>query len=365
MSFKDELKESLTIEQHMSLLTELAAEPRQIDDVTFICRTVCHNPLGEGSHKLYFYLNQGQGGLYRCYTGCSTSFDIFELIQRIMKIRTGMDWTLPQAINYVASFFGIVTRYQEIEYESAEIKNDWDILKRYQSNKKPKEQIIQYKHYDNKILKNLPHPRIGVWEAEGITKEVIKNDNIAYDPISASIIIPHYDEDNNLIGIRRRTLIKDEEKYGKYTPARFGDTMYNHSLAFNLYNLNNSKGNIKRLGKAVIFESEKATMMYASAFGIENDISVAVCGSSLSKYQVERLIAAGASEIIIAFDRCGEHDNLNQYVKKFYEMNRKYSPMVNLSFIYDNEAKYLNWKDSPIDKGRYVFEELFKKRIYL
>ena len=38
-------------------------------------------------------------------------------------------------------------------------------------------------------------------------------------------------------------------------------------------------------------------------FGIENDISVACCGSNVSSYQIQSLIEAGAKEIIIAFDR--------------------------------------------------------------
>ena len=54
----------------------------------------------------------------------------------------------------------------------------------------------------------------------------------------------------------------------------------------NLYNLNNSKDNIKLIGKAIVFESEKSCLLYQTYFGIENDISVACCGSNLSIHQV-------------------------------------------------------------------------------
>ena len=54
----------------------------------------------------------------------------------------------------------------------------------------------------------------------------------------------------------------------------------------NLYNLNYSKNQIKNIKKAIVFESEKSCLLYKSYFGIENDISVACCGSSLSAYQV-------------------------------------------------------------------------------
>ena len=43
---------------------------------------------------------------------------------------------------------------------------------------------------------------------------------ICYDPLNMGIVIPHYDIDNNLIGIRERTLIKEEEVFGKYKPEK-------------------------------------------------------------------------------------------------------------------------------------------------
>ena len=66
--------------------------------------------------------------------------------------------------------------------------------------------------------------------------------------------------------------------------------MYNHPLGFNLYNINKSKDNIKNLGIAIVGEGEKF-LTYASYFGMENDITVACCGSSLIWYQVELLLS--------------------------------------------------------------------------
>ena len=76
-------------------------------------------------------------------------------------------------------------------------------------------------------------------------------------PSSQAIVIPHYNENNELIGIRERTLIKENEQYGKYRPMYLNKQMYNHPLGFSLYNLNNSKNNIKILEKAIVFERGK------------------------------------------------------------------------------------------------------------
>ena len=109
-------------------------------------------------------------------------------------------------------------------------------------------QDLQLKIYDDKVLKYLPHPHIIPWEKEDITFSIMQARGICYNPINESIIIPHYDINNNLIGIRERTLIKEKENYGKYKPAIISQQLYNHPLGINLYNLNNSKNNIATSG---------------------------------------------------------------------------------------------------------------------
>ncbi len=103
----------------------------------------------------------------------------------------------------------------------------------------------------------MPKPKIPMWINEGITQEAMDNSNISFDPVSWGIVIPHYNIDGKLIGIRERTLIKEEEENGKYKPAILNYKMYNHPLGFNLYNLNNSKDNIRKINKVIIFERRK------------------------------------------------------------------------------------------------------------
>ena len=191
--------------------------------------------------------------------------------------------------------------------------------------------------------------------------------NICYDPHSNGIIIPHYDINDNLIGIRIRTLIKEQEKYGKYRPAILNGTMYNHPLGFNLYNINNSREHIRSLKKVFIFESEKSCLKYSSYFGLGNDISVAICGSALNNYQVSLLLSLGVQEIIIALDKqyqtVGDKE-WERWVQKYYQIHNKYGKKVQISYMFDFDTM-LEYKDSPIDKGKEVFLELYNKRIML
>ena len=204
-------------------------------------------------------------------------------------------------------------------------------------------------------------------EKEGITQEVMNKRNICYDPKHCGIVIPHYDIDNRLIGIRERTLIKENEIKGKYRPALLNKQLYNHPLSFNLYNLNNSKDNIKIMRKVIIFEGEKSPMLYASYFGEENDITVACCGSSLIQYQVKLLLDLGVEEIIIAFDKQFQEFNDDEHkklVKNLKNIHKKYSPYVQISYMFD-KWDLLSYKASPIDHGPDTFLELFKRRIIL
>jgi hypothetical protein len=173
--------------------------------------------------------------------------------------------------------------------------------------------------------------------------------------------------DGNLIGIRERTLIKEEEQYGKYKPAILGGNMYNHPLGFALYNLNFSKENIKSFQKAIVFEGEKSPLLYSSYFGLDNDISVAVCGSNLINHQVDLLISLGVKEIIVAFDKQFKEigdEEFKRWTQKLTDIHRKYSPRVQISFMFDKWG-LLGYKDSPIDKGMDIFLTLFKDRIIL
>lgn len=54
---KDEIKNSLTIDEVFNLVAEFGGEPIMKGESLFTAKTICHNNFGEGSHKLYYYDN--------------------------------------------------------------------------------------------------------------------------------------------------------------------------------------------------------------------------------------------------------------------------------------------------------------------
>lgn len=359
---KDQIKNNLTICQVMDYVAELGGEPI-FKDGFLQCKTICH---GGDSHKLYYYDNSH---LFKCFTQCEgDAFDIFDLTRKWAKQR-GDDWTLIRAVKYVAAYFGIAAKDEENFDNLQEKLQDWDILRNYQNTSSSiDKKIVEFREFNDNILRNLPRPRIIPWLNEGITQEVMNSRGICYDPVNQGIVIPHYDDEGKLIGIRERTLIKEEEQYGKYKPAIINGKMYNHPLGFALYNLNNSKSHIQEMGLAIVFEGEKSCLKYASLFGTDNDISVATCGSNLIQHQVDLLRQYGAKEIVIAFDKQFKEKNdveFKQWVKKLTALHNKYNKLNTISFIFDKEGDILGYKESPIDRGADVFLKLFKERVRL
>ena len=365
--YLEKIKNNLTIDQVYEFLAEMGGEP-QLHGEIIVSRTICHNPPGHGSFKLYYYNNTK---LFRCFTECSEqgAFDIFQLLLKIKilageqikywskdAVETTRPWDLPDAVHFIAMFFGLEEENQNFSIERTELQ-DWQIFNKLEAKKlhKISKQVVSLKFYNDDFLQNYPQPKILPWLKEGITQESMNYHNIRYDPKNQGIIIPHYDINNHLIGVRERTLLTENEIYGKYKPAILNKIMYNHPLSFNLYNLNRSKDNIKAIRKVIVFEGEKSALLYSSYFGVENDISVSACGSSLINYQVELLLSLGVQEIIVAFDRQYKQIRDKEWEKwttKLQQIHNKYGKFVEISFLFDLENK-LQYKMSPIDAGKF------------
>lgn len=356
---KDSLKEQLDLENIYDLVAELGGEPEYVE-TGLISQTICHNYPGEGSRKLYYYQNSH---LFKCFTDCDSTFDVFELVIKAMKIQKGYEWELYDAMVYIASYFGLGEAERPNQNNNSE---QWVVFKRHDFSLPSLKQNPILKEYNPKILENFSYPRIFDWEQEGISHQVNLKNLIGYFPAGEQITIPHFDINNRLIGIRGRALIQENaERFGKYRPLQINNIIYSHPLSMNLYNLNNSKENIKASKTAIIFESEKSTLQLQTFYGFENNISVACCGSNISSYQIYLLEKLGVKEIIIAFDRQFKEigDSEFQRLKnKLINLNRKYGNLIQITAIFDKNM-ITPYKSSPSDMGRDIFEKLLSERI--
>ena len=362
---KVKIREALTTDYIFELLQEFGGDPGRCS-FGLTSSTICHNPPGEGSRKLYYYENTG---LFKCYTGCDEYFDPFELVIKVAKIQWDKEFDLNDAVRWVAQRFGFSGDHAEGPEEDQ--LDDWKFLANYERIQEVsvKSNTILLKDYENGILERFNYDvKLTPWLREGITQAALAQARVGFYPGGDQITIPHFDANGRFIGLRGRTVCAEEgERFGKYRPMKVNKILYNHPLGMNLYNFNNSKDNIGIMKKAIIFEGEKSCLLYQSYFGLENDISVACCGSSVSAYQIQLLLDAGAEEIVIAFDRQFQDigDEEFKHLKtNLMRLRSKYKNFATISFMFDKN-KITGYKSSPIDEGPDKFLQLFKERIVL
>ena len=349
--------QSITLADVKHFLETLGVEQIVVNEEKqyLICPTICHNPLHEAeSMKLYWYQNNK---IFRCYTECNEAMSIFELYRKYMDLNY-YPITLDEAKDYVKHCLTNVIHFER----SSSLKNWNENFEKY----KFSTNLPILPEYSKTVLDYFTfycHPS---WLKDGITPEVMKKFQIKFWLSQNKIIIPHFDINNRLVGIRGRALEPQEiEECGKYRPIQIGNILYTYPLQFNLYGLNFHKEAINKRGCAIIAEAEKSVMLDEVYYGNLSN-TVACCGSSFNKYHISLLTNfTHANEIVIALDK--EYDNwrsekARKYREKIESMCRKFNSLANFSYIWDFDD-LLEEKDSPFDKGKEVFDELFKNRI--
>lgn len=343
-----EIIDNLDSNKVEKLLYSLGAENVLVKDNCLITNTICHNE-SNGSMKLYYYYDTH---IFYCYSQCE-SMSIFTFLKHYYNTR-GIEYDWYNDIFQVVLNCSLVSLFEQ-ELKTTGVEKI-DFRDKFRKRNTP---IL--KKYDNSILNVYTKFYPIEWLKDGISKEAMDKFDIRFSISENRIVIPHYDINGNLVGLRGRALNPYEvENVGKYFPMKIEDKWYSHKLSYNLYGLNLNKKNIEKNGIVYLVESEKAVMQLES-FNMDN-CAAAVCGSQFNKQQLNILLRnCNPKEVIICFDK-EELPNEDKYFNKLYSLCKKYSNYCNFSFIYDRK-NLLNLKDSPTDKGEKVFKELLKERV--
>lgn len=320
-----------------------------VDKGSFLlCKTACHNVnLDEASSKLYYYKDTH---MFMCYTECG-AMSIFKFLEHYYTARDiAYNW------------------HEDVLRLVADNVYDNDLIDFGQE--KPHQKISErYQHQELKKLPSYPKGILDIfmknypieWINDGISRRTMDKYDIKYSVSQNKIIIPHYDIENNLIGIRGRALNDWEiENVGKYMPVQIEKKWYSHPLSLNLYGLNMTKENIKKYGICYVGEAEKFVLQQES-FKIPN-CSCAVCGSQFNKFQLKLIMKhCHPQEIVICFDK-EEKEGSDEYFNKLYRLCEKYKNYCKMSFIYDIK-NLLQLKQSPTDCGETTFRKLLESRV--
>ena len=292
------------------------------------------------------------------------------MVIKTRKIQENEDWEMFKAIIWVADFLGIAPKLKEFDDLDADAFQFLKEIKALENkiSKFSQKREQELKIFDDTILNNMSLIPASSWLREGITIDTMKKYGIKYYLSEDKIVIPHRDINGNLIGIRGRTMIKEEsEMFGKYMPLKIGDTMYNHPLSFALYGLYENQDNIRKAKKVFIFEGKNLFYYMTLIWFIKQHCSGLLRKFDF-KFQIDLLYSLGVEEAIIAFDKEFEELNSKEHkrnIKALMKLKDKFMNRMKVSFLYDSKNNMLELKDSPIDKGKDTFLTLFKNRVII
>ena len=354
MNFKD-LREELTDESIKEILGQFNVEAVKEDADSITFPTCCHNLEG-GSPKLVYYKNTK---LFHCYTECAASFDIFTLLQKMYALR-GKDITLKEAVE-ICNLDSSGIKAEDMGYNCLD---DMRYMQGLNNVYIPDVNNPDFKFYDPSVLNKYTFNYMGLmpWIEEGIGIETLQHFSIKWDALRTAIVIPNFDYDGHLIGIRERFFKPEDTVKGKYRPMWDNGQLYNHPSGRTFYGIYENHRNIERKHIAVIFEGEKSVLKYGTIYGDTNNISLATLGQNITKDHIQYLLKMKVSHVILAYDTDYEdYTQLKEVEEKYREKARILSPFFNVSYLIDDEF-LLPYKSSPIDGGKDVFERILKSR---
>lgn len=322
-----------------------------------IMPTGCHNEIiGTAKHKLYYYEDSKK---FHCYTCCG-SMNPFEFVVQAYRTR-GIKYSLSNAAIIIERIiqerlrdgFAVVTPPSNIKKE---IEEDW-----HKSLTEYNPSIMNCFSRNKKYLK--------VWEKEGISFDAMDKFGIKFDMIRNRMVIPIYDDKGVFVGAKVRNFNQEDIENGrKYMPLIHNNEIYTYDKGKILYGLNFNKKNIKNAKRAIIFESEKSTILYESLY--VGNKAVSIGGSNVSIYQTELLKQYKVETVVLALDNDysllpnenGEYDKYFGLYKMLKEANKLDAKGFNVEIVYDWEQSFLENKDAPIDKGREIWNKLYRNR---
>lgn len=211
---------------------------------------------------------------------------------------------------------------------------------------------IKNKHIQHQILdkntyaqysKELPEE----WLEEGISPDAMRRYYVRIDNDKKRIVYPVFDAAGNFINIKgrtRRKLYKELgiPKYINYVKAVAVDYFQGWQQALPY---------AKAKNEIILFEGIKSCMK-AYDYGYPNTVSVE--SHEINKEQIKLLIKLGV-DVVVAFD-----SDVDPSSVKGIETLRKF---LNVYIISNTEL--LGEKEAPVDRGKEVWETLYKEKYLL
>ena len=350
------LKKNLTLAHHKQIMQALNIPAFSENKEQIIYFTGDRNKDAlKGSPKLYFYKDSQ---IYFGYTS-SRSYDIISLVQTRLAL-------LKQPCSFLDACQFILDTTNINPDSISRVKKeghvyDWSNLERFIKVRKYGNQLSEY---NRNIIDTLPPLYPQAWIDEGISEETMDKYQIRYYERCNQTVIPCFDDEARLVGVRVRNWDKDRVEQAKYMPlVTLDGQCYKFNTNQVFYGINYNKPEIERTGKVIIVESEKAVMKLDTYMG-EHNIALGMYGSNLGIQRRNQLLKMGVNTVsyVVDNDFIGQDDEFfEQWREKIRHFIKLWDGFCRVEIVWDNLG-LLGPKENATDRTKEVWEQLWENR---
>lgn len=350
------LKKALTLSHYDTILRELGIPIFSKSNTEWRCWSgeKNRNPM-DGSPALVFFPDTK---IFIGYTS-SRSYDCISLVQTRLNL-LGQTCSFLDACNWILEKTGLDPTKITKPLTNTHVY-DWSELERFVRVRKYGNQLPEY---NRNIIDTLPTLYPQAWIDEGISEETMAKYQIRYYERCNQTVIPCFDSEARLIGVRVRNWDKDRVEQAKYMPLITLDGQcykFNTNQVF--YGINYNKPEIERTGKVIIVESEKAVMKLDTYMGRHN-IALGMYGSNLGIQRRNQLIKMGVNTVsyVVDNDFIGQDDEFfEQWREKIQHFIKLWDGFCRIEIVWDNLG-LLGPKENATDRTKEVWEQLWENR---
>ena len=351
------LKKSLSLAHHKQIMQALGipAYSENKEQIIYFSGDKNKDAL-KGSPKLYFYKDSQ---IYFGYTS-SRSYDIISLVQTRLSL-------LKQPCSFLDACQFILDTTNINPDSISRVKKechvyDWSNLERFIKVRKYGNQLSEY---NRNIIDTLPPLYPQAWIDEGISEETMEKYQIRYYERCNQTVIPCFDDEARLIGVRVRNWDKDRVEQAKYMPLITLDGQcykFNTNQVF--YGINYNKPMIEQTGEVWLGESEKFVLKLDGWFGPKS-CALAMYGHQLGMQRRNQLIKMGVKRVVY----CPDMDFIGQdnaffedWCKSVRRLCDMFKGYCQVDIVWDDSGELLGPKENATDRDKETWDKLWESR---
>ena len=351
------LKKSLSLAHHKQIMQALGipAYSENKEQIIYFSGDKNKDAL-KGSPKLYFYKDSQ---IYFGYTS-SRSYDIISLVQTRLTL-LGKQCSFIDACNFILEKTGLDPTKVYKPINNGHVY-DWSNLEKFIKIRKYGSAL---KEYPRLIIDTLPAYFPDSWYDEGISESTMEKYQIRYYERCNQTVIPCFDEEARLIGVRVRNWDEDRVAEAKYMPLITLDgTCYKFNTNQVFYGINYNRPMIEQTGEVWLGESEKFVLKMDTWYG-DKSCALGMYGHQLGIQRRNQLLKMGVKRVVYVPD-CDFIGQDNAFFEDWCKSVRRLCDMFKgycqVDIVWDDSGELLGPKENATDKDKATWEKLFDNR---